>query len=144
MIDESDSLIQCITDYSEWNQEIDTPCLDMLCALGVRGVDVVARLMRNSIREGDESVASYCVDLLAKSGLPGSVEALTELVVVAIGSATMPGESLDELFDDAVQYDRFLTDLPFLAAAKRLQGRWNSGELDQFLAVAERRLEANP
>jgi len=93
---------------------------------------------------GDELVACFCVDLLAKSGLPGSVEVLTDLVVGAIGSATVQDESLEELFDDAVQYDRFLTDVPFLSATRHLQGRWNNTQLDQFLAVAERRLKANP
>ncbi len=140
----SQALEESIRFYADLHQEVESPpCGGMLRGLGPRGVRVVAELMRDSIHEGDASVAGYCVDLLAHSDLPGSVEALTDMLAAAIGVAPLPDEILEELFDDAVQYDRFLGDPRFLSTARALIGRWNNSQFDQFLAVAERRLHVN-
>jgi hypothetical protein len=97
--------------------------------------------VRDAIGHGDEAVPSYAAHLLAHSGLPGSVDVLTDLLVQARSSATLPYETLAEIFDDVIAYDRFLTDPRFVAAARDLSRRWSDNQLDGFLAATEGRLK---
>jgi hypothetical protein len=131
-------LVGYIKFYSDISQEVDTPCERILGELGGHGVDAVAELMWDTLGEADQAVPSYCAQLLAESGLPGSVEVLTDLLVKVLGDTTLPTETLDAIFDDALPYDRFLTNPSFLSAARQLSKRWNNTGLDRFLAAAQR------
>ena len=133
-------LVECIKFYSELYHETEAaPCTDLLHRHGARDVTTAAKLLRESIDKGDFLTACFCVDLLAKANMPGCTEVLTKVVADAIAGGVLPDEVLEELFDDAIENDRFLRDPRFLSIARNLIGLWNNTHLDHFILAA-----ANP
>jgi hypothetical protein len=135
------ALIRCVREFALDYGEIDTPCLKLLRASGIEGVDALSRLIAQEASSDNEAVAAYAVSLLTMYESANVVPALVEVLRTPFRLAWVRGEVLESLLNHATGR-RHLLDPSFVAAVRELRRTWQSepwrtDQMDSFLAWAD-------
>lgn len=105
--------------------------------IGPPALQLLMDLLRSQVDADNEGLASYCVNLIIRSQLPGHVDLILKALELRFARMD-PGEFREVIFNCAQDFPSCYRDPRLIAAAEAIDQEWHNVCLVSFLQRAGR------